>query len=308
MSSKAFPITSFVIFLVLILGIVGLCHETQRNYQELAETQKHLIALTSSQKELEAGLNTQTNLTTDLGRQINSLNHKLSNDQRAFQIAEINYLVKMANLRLTIQRDITSALILLKQANQEINALNDPEMETFREALVKNIADLQSITPIDMDDLSGKLTQLQNQVPSLSILVAPKPNTSILENTPHQAQKKWWDRAWDNIRASLKQLVVITHQSEDIPAMMTPDQQIYLQENLQLLIMQAQWAAFNHNNAAYQSSLKQAQDWVNKYYVQNSSNTQAFLKQLDNLLDVDLSPRFPDLTKSLNLLNQGPRQ
>ena len=97
----------------------------------------------------------------------------------------------------------------------------------------------------------------------------------------------------------------MTHQSEDIPAMMTPDQQIYLQENLQLLIMQAQWGALNHNDALYHSSLNQAKDWVNKYYVQNSANTQAFLKSLDNLLTQNLSPQFPDLTQSLPLLNQG---
>jgi uroporphyrin-3 C-methyltransferase len=211
----------------------------------------------------------------------------------------------MANLRLTTQHDITSSLILLKEANQEINALNDPSMETFREALVKNITALQDIPPVDLTALSAKLTQLRDQVPDLSILVAPKPNTSILENTPHQAEKKWWDRAWDNIRASLKQLVVVTHQSEDIPAMMTPDQQIYLQENLQLLIMQAQWGALNHNDTLYHASLNQAKDWVNKYYVQNSANTQAFLKSLDDLLTQNLSPQFPDLTQSLPLLNQG---
>ncbi|HEV2523523.1 MAG TPA: uroporphyrinogen-III C-methyltransferase [Gammaproteobacteria bacterium] len=305
MSPKAFPVAAFLLFLVLVLGIAGLWVETQRAHHDIMETQKHLIALTSAQKVLETNLNNQINQTTDLNRQIGGLANRLSNDQRTYKVAEIAYLVKMANLRLTTQHDVTSALILLKQANQEINALNDPEMETFREALVKNITDLQAITPVDMEGLSDKLTQLQTDIPTLSILVAPKPNTSILENTPHQAQKKWWDRAWDNIRASLKQLVVITHQSEDIPAMMTPDQQIYLQENLQLLIMQAQWSALNHNNALYQSSLKQAKDWVNKYYVQNSANTQTFLKSLDDLIALNLSPDFPDLTRSLTLINQG---
>jgi uroporphyrin-3 C-methyltransferase len=298
MSPKAFPITTFLVFLILILGIVGLWHEIERNHNDLMQTQKHLLELTSSQTSLEG----QTN---QLNQQVSGLADRLSSNQRTYKVSEIDYLVKMANLRLSTQHDVTSALILMKQANQEINALNDPQMETFREVLVKNITDLQAITPIDMVGLSDKLTQLQNNVPTLSILVAPKPNTSILENTPHQAQKKWWDRAWDNIRASLKQLVVITHQSEDIPAMMTPDQQIYLQENLQLLIMQAQWSAFNHNNALYQSSLKQAKDWVNKYYVQNSANTQAFLKSIDELLVIDLSPNYPDLSKSLSSLNQG---
>lgn len=305
MSPKAFPVTLSLLTLVLILGTAALWVETQRNNHELKETQKHLMSLKAAQTTIENNLNTQENQSTQLNHQIAALTDRLSSGQRTYKVSEITYLVRIANLRLTTQYDVTSALILLKQANQEINALNDPTMETFREALVKNISTLQAITPVDITSLSDQLTQLQSQVANLSILVAPKPNTSILENTPRQAEKKWWDRAWDNIRASLKQLVVITHQSEDIPAMMTPDQQIYLQENLQLLIMQAQWAALNHNNDLYQSSLKQAKDWVNKYYVQNSANTQAFLKALDNLLSLNLSPHFPDLTQSLPLLNQG---
>jgi uroporphyrin-3 C-methyltransferase len=299
--SKAFPVTVFLLFIVLLLGIVGLWHENQRTHHAFIETQKQLLDLSTHQKTIE-------NQSNQMQTQVSTLANRITNNQRTFTASEITYLVKMANLRLATQHDLTSALILLKQANQEVNALNAPEMENFREALVKNISDLQAITPVDIQSLSAQLTQLQTDVPKLSILVAPKPNTSILENTPHQAQKKWWDRAWDNIRASLKQLVVITHQSEDIPAMMTPEQQIYLQENLQLLIMQAQWAALNHNNDLYQSSLNQAKDWVNKYYVQNSANTQAFLKSLDTLLAINLSPNYPDILQSLNLLNAGARQ
>ncbi|MDX2163903.1 MAG: uroporphyrinogen-III C-methyltransferase [Gammaproteobacteria bacterium] len=296
--SKAFPVTVFLLFIVLLLGMVGLWHENQRTHHAFIETQKQLLDLSTNQKTLE-------NQTNQMQTQVGNLANRISNNQRTFTASEITYLVKMANLRLTTQHDLTSALILLKQANQEVNALNAPEMENFREALVKNISDLQAIAPVDIKSLSSQLTQLQTDVPKLSILVAPKPNTSILENTPHQAQKKWWDRAWDNIRASLKQLVVITHQNEDIPAMMTPDQQIYLQENLQLLIMQAQWAVLTHNNDVYQSSLNQAKDWVNKYYVQNSANTQAFLKSLDSLLSTNISPDYPDILQSLALLNPG---
>lgn len=301
MSSKAFPIAVFLLFIALLLGLAGLWHENQRTHHAFMETQKQLLDLSTSQKGIE-------NQTTQLQDQVSNLANKLSTNQRTFTAAEITYLVKMANLRLNTQNDLTSALILLKQANQEVNALNDPDMENFREALVKNISELQTLTPVDIQSLAEQLTQLQSDVPKLSILVAPKPNTSILENTPHQAQKKWWDRAWDNIRASLKQLVVVTHQTEDIPAMMTPDQQIYLQENLQLLIMQAHWAALNRNNELYQSSLTQAQDWVNKYYVQNSANTQAFLKSLNTLLAIDLSPKYPDIVVSLTLLNPGAHE
>ena len=54
---------------------------------------------------------------------------------------------------------------------------------------------------------------------NLSILVSPKPNTTILENTAHQAHKHWYQRAWDNIKASLNELIIIRHHDEKIPHM-----------------------------------------------------------------------------------------
>jgi sensor domain CHASE-containing protein len=74
MSPKAFPITTFLVFLILILGIVGLWHEIERNHNDLMQTQKHLLELTSSQTSLEG----QTN---QLNQQVSGLADRLSSNQ-----------------------------------------------------------------------------------------------------------------------------------------------------------------------------------------------------------------------------------
>ena len=303
LASQKHSKTQKIIFLLLFLLLLSLAtafiiiwRDVQQTNHALINTQKKLITL-ETQQTLARNAFTQ---------EITQLTSRVSTNQQTYKLSEVIYLVRMANLRLTIQHDIPTTLLLLKQANQELNRLNSPDLEPFREAVLKNINILQLITPIDLDNMTNILAQLQNDVPNLSLLVAPKPNTSILDNTTHQIQKKWWNRAWDNIKASLKELVVIRHQSENIPAMMTPSQQIYLEENLQLLLMQAQWGLLNHNAHVYQNSLHQASEWVQKYYVQGSAPTQLFLKSLTQLRTVKITPDFPNLLESLSLLpSQG---
>jgi uroporphyrin-3 C-methyltransferase len=266
----------------------------QRQQQQAVQTQ--LIRLSQQLQQQQAQLN-------QLNTQVTQLAQREPGDEKAWKISEIVYLVRLANLQLTVQHSLPTALELLKQADTLLAALDDAALDDFHQAVSKNISALQAIPPVDNINISAQLSALRDQVPNLSILVAPKPNTSVLQLSQHQQQKKWWQRAWDNIKASMQQLVVVRHQQE-LPALMSPDQQIYLQENLQLQLMQAQWALMNQKPDLYMSSLKQANAWINKYYVQNSATTQDFLKQLQSLQAINIAPSLPDLSQTLALASQ----
>jgi uroporphyrin-3 C-methyltransferase len=311
-TSKTFVSVIVFLFIVLALAIGALWHQLKQSQQELSKTQKHLTAFLSEQKTVQGKMNTdnkklsqkldaQQNAFAQMNSQLSALIKRAPGDERSWKTAEITYLVRMANLALNVQHNIAGGLVLLKQAENQLSTVQDGSLDNFHAALLKNISALENIPLLDMDVLTTQLGNLRDEVSSLSILVAPKPDTSILENTPHQAHKNWWQRAWDNIKASLQQLVIVRHQEEKIPAMMSPQEQLYLQENLKLLLMQAQWALLNHDAAVYEKSLKEAQSWVEKYYVQNSASTQIFLKQLAPLLHQNISPPLPDITQTLSL-------
>jgi len=313
--SKAFGFVIFFLFILVIAGIGVLWHQLQQSRHEIENTQKHFSDYLIKQKSNEENIKkqnlvlsekieSQQKAYTQLNAQLTELMKRAPGDNRSWKMAEIVYLIRMANLELKVQHNVPDALVLLKQAETRLNTLQDPSLDNFHAALLKDISALQIVPLFDLDTLTTQLSNLRGQVSSLSILVAPKPNTSILENTPHESHKKWWQRAWDNIKASTQQLVIVRHQKEKIPALMAPEEQMYLQENLELLLMQAQWALINHHAVIYQKSLKQAQSWVEQYYVQNSASTQEFLKQLHSLINQNISPAVPDLSQTLALIRE----
>jgi uroporphyrin-III C-methyltransferase len=313
-TSRLFTFLHFLIIVSLIAAVSWLWVAQQNAKQTLTSIKKQSTTtsteLQQQQQTMQAQLNHLSQQSQQQQVQFNQLNTQLSQlaqrepgDEKAWKISEIIYLVRVANLQLTVQHSLPTALALLNQADMLLAALDDAALDDFHQAVSKAISELQAIPPVDSIAISTQLSALRDQVPNLSILVAPKPDTSVLQLTQHQQQKKWWQRAWDNIKASMQQLVVVRHQQE-LPALMSPDQQIYLQENLQLLLMQAQWALMNQKPDLYSSSLKQANAWVNKYYVQNSATTQDFLKQLQGLQSINIAPSLPDLSHILALASQ----
>jgi uroporphyrin-3 C-methyltransferase len=313
-TSKTFASVVFFLFIILNISIGALWQQLMQSRQEINKTQKNLAVLLADQKIsqekiksdtalLSQKLDSQQNMFSQMNTQVSALMKRAPGDDRSWKTAEILYLVRMANLELDVQHNIPATLVLLKQAENQLNTLQDASLDNFHAALLKNISVLQNTPIFDIDALTTQLSNLRDEVSSLSILVAPKPNTSILENTPRQSHKNWWQRAWDNIKASLQQLVIVRHQDEKIPALMSPEEQLYLQENLKLLLIQAQWALLNHDTVIYEKSLKQAKSWVEKYYVQNSASTQNFLKQLAPLMRENISPPVPDLAQTLSLVH-----
>ncbi len=257
----------------------------------------------------------QNKTVTDLTQQINQANQTLTQQQATLEkisardvtqwkINEIAYLVRLAQIQLTTNHSVVQALILLKQAQQLVTELQDPTLSDFQQHLAQNIVTLTNLPVVNISGLFAQFSQLRDQIPGLSILVAP-PATMPAFPQGVTEHKKWFQRAWDNVKASFKALVVVTHQEELMPAILTPEQRIYLQQNLELQLMQAQWALLNYQPAVYQQSLTKVEDWTKKFYVQNSAPTQTFLKQIDALRAIDIAPALPDLNATLATLPHG---
>lgn len=311
------------LLLVLSLGAVGLLFFIGSKVVVFAEQVKqlqsdvHVLSLnqvkagmTTEQRlsELAQSLWQQQNRLADTQSQLKTLiSHTPLAEINALKLQEIQYAIRLAQIELLIKHNLPSALVLLKQADAQTVSLSASnafggKLSDFHALLIKNIGVLQSANLVDKESLLEKLDLLKADVAGLSILVSPNPNTSLLKNTPHQAHKRWYQRAWDNVKVSFNALIIVRHQEDKIPALMSPEEKIYLQENLQLLLVRAQWALINHEPGVYDKSLNQAKSWVQKYYVQNSLSTVNFLKNLDFLLRQNISPVEPDLSSLLTAL------
>lgn len=251
---------------------------------------------------------TLLNRLNDQGQQLAKNQQLESGNQKAWILAEVNYLVRLANYNLSYGRDVPAAIALLQTADQRLAQLNAPALNQIRQQLANNITSLQAAGKLDMVGILAKISALQLQVKQLP-LIAPPTFAAAATNKTTDSDKTQpvWRRAFDHSLATLKELVIVRHHQQPIEPLLDSEQFMYLHQNLQLQLQQAQWAVLHGQQDVYQNSLQQAADWVEKYFASASPQTTAFIQTINQLQKINIQPALPDMTALLNSLAQAER-
>jgi uroporphyrin-3 C-methyltransferase len=228
----------------------------------------------------------------------------LNMDKSTWTLSEVNYLIQLANYQLTFVKDVATTITLLQTADQRLATLNNTNLNALRTALATTIANLQALPKIDVAGLLAQLHALQLQAAQLPLPLQMRAVKSSSENLSSNSEKSNWRVALKNSWENLQKLIVVHHYDKPIAPLLAQEQQAYLQQNLQLLLQQAQWAVLQQQTPVYQSSLQQAYIWVTMYFASDASTTQAMLQALQSLQKINIQPKTPDLTQLLLLLQR----
>ena len=227
---------------------------TQRIDQNLESIKtQQAESISSAEKQLDSLKAAQENLRHNLTNLIENKKH-LRND---WLMAEAEYLVKLANQRLLLVKDVPTALSALKAADARLSEVADPALLNIRKILAGDIQKLKNIPSIDVAGLSITLSTLSNNIPNLP-LRTPDPKTHKLNDTgkttaTHQVKniKELPAAIWQDI----KSLIVIRHHEKPVEPLLSPEQHFFLVQNLALLLEQARLALLNGQNEIYQDRL-----------------------------------------------------
>jgi uroporphyrin-3 C-methyltransferase len=169
---------------------------------------------------------------------------------------------------------------------------------------------LQSITPIDSVGLLSKLSALRDQVAHLPLFAlssklqmfhAPQ---KPINQTHLVALQSEWKKTWQTTLATFKSLVIIRNRQNEISPLISVTQEEFLRQNLQLIFQQAQWAVLQQQQAVYQYSLTQANEWIQRYFADNDHATLAMQADINQLQQVDLAPPTPDIDLLITQLHR----
>jgi len=132
-----------------------------------------LERVTSNQiRSLEEATSTQNNLLTTLDKQAlfnTKLLNQLHGSNRAdWLLAETEYLLRLANQRLTIETDVRGAEAILVSADKVLAETDDPGLIPVRKKLAEEILSLQAISSLDIDGLYVKLEALISSLDQLN--------------------------------------------------------------------------------------------------------------------------------------------
>lgn len=287
----------FYILFVLILIFFG--SQLKINH----DIKQHLL---NTKKELN---NTQKNIQF-LQTVVANLNNKLlqqqqllvnPTDKQQWLFAEVTYLIQLADYNLIYTQDTFTAKALISAADQRLKLLGDPTTSKIRQLLANITTQLDALPKLDIAGLLARIHALQIQATKLPMA---QPITTQSHYLNASVKNVPWREALANAWEAWQKLIVIRHHEQPIEPVLPTQQQLYLQQNLQLVLQQAQWAVLHQQPVVYQVSLQQAKDWVQRYFVTTSTETTAMLAAIAELQKINLQMTLPDVTPVLQVLQK----
>ncbi|MEL3924245.1 uroporphyrinogen-III C-methyltransferase [Aeromonas enteropelogenes] len=256
---------------------------------------EQLTALEQTQQRLQGEMQGLQNRVLDL-------NDKRPND---WMLAESEYLVRMAGRKLWLEHDLVSAITLLGNADERIAALNDPSLMPIRKALAEDIAKLKGMPRIDREGLTLKLAALSDQIELLPLSTVSMPEAKA---EPDQAVSTNPDEWESNLKKNwvkfTENFITIRRRDGAVEALLSPQQEIFLRENLKTKLLQAQLAVYREQQALYEDSLDKALRWLNQYFDTENSATHYMLGEIDKLKGEQIQFDYPDQFKTQAMLEQ----
>ncbi len=220
-------------------------------------------------------------------------------------LGDVTYLIHLANLHLTVGHDASTALQLLEIAYQRLQKVPNPAVFALKQALIHDIAALKLIPKINVSDIVLRLDQVSQAIQNLPELPTKKLHQQdMITVTKPEHDKLPWHKRLIHSLSGLKDLVVIRHIQKPIQPLLSPEQQSFLLENIQLKISQAGWAVLHQDPKLYRQSLEIAQDWLKNYYRDQTAAADV-LKNLRELANINVKPKLPTISDSLNALSQS---
>lgn len=291
-------LASFCLLLIvcIIAALVYFFYRAEEIQQHMNHLEKNLDAAATV-------LVQQQQTIASLQNTIQTLAQPQARTSRA--LAEAEYRVQLAQLNLTFEGNVDAVLHLLKAADAELSQLNDPTLLPIRQLISNHIATLETANRPDVAGTLVNLNTLSEQINQLPIVATQltKPNNQN-SATPINSSSTmpFWQRGLESVGHALKEMVVVRRTRQPTQALISPEQEVYLIENIQLQLSQAQWAVLHKQPQIYLQSLNQALHWVQQYFVPTAPQTQQAIRTLTELQKVDIKPNYPDLTDLLKAL------
>jgi len=197
---------------------------------------------------------------------------------------------------------------ILQAADKKIQQLNQISLMPVRQALAADIATLNAVPTVDLAGIVVQINAISAQIEDLP-RIQKQDNNLVAVQAPANAvpsvSASWQSKVKTVISAigeNLRSLVVIKREAPNVVPLLPPDQYIYVITNIQTQLTMAQWAALHQQPQIYKQSLQQANIWIERYFSTDNSAVKAVLQSLQELTRIDVAPKLPDLSQSLQAI------
>lgn len=271
--------------------------KTEQQQQTIDLAQK---TFSDQEKMLAAERQRMQQREVELRASVANVYRRMGSSGNQWIIAEAEYLLRMANQRLGLARDIDTARSALQLADERLRDSKDPSWNGVREHIARDLGKLDAVELPDIPGIAAKLAGLVEITPQLQL------NKSTAGTRPAKPEdgatptsERSWDTLLDDLWQGFKTAVRIRRNDQPIQAMLPPEQQFFLYENLRQHLEVARLAVARRDNNLYRDSLDNVRNWLDLYFAAGHAANQRMAKTIDTLGAINLLPALPDISQSL---------
>ena len=320
-----------VLALVCLLLIIGLAGFSHYRFEQLStklttesQTLKTAISTQAGQFDIQLG-----SITDDLNRAqqdresqiilFERLQAKLTDaikqveagqktSDSDWRLAEVEYLLRLANQRVLTEKRPEGALSLLRTSDKIIRELDDVTLFNLREAIANEIVNLEAVPKLDIEGTYLRLSAMIGQAGRLATLSVEQQRElpdMLKEITPDLIDETLRDEVQSSLASAmsrLESLIIIQHHDDPIEPLLSPEEGTQLRQSVQLFLSQTQLALLRQQQQIFNRSLEEAEKLIARYFDTKSADTQAILTAINELKPLQVATEMPDISGSLSIL------
>ncbi|MGD8810373.1 MAG: uroporphyrinogen-III C-methyltransferase [Gammaproteobacteria bacterium] len=213
---------------------------------------------------------------------------------------EASYYLGAANSELQLGGRWDNALAALRLADERLREIGDPGLAAVREQIADEIIALESVRLVDIEGLAHSLSRLSARVSELPLRVAGQNDAAEPDGVSEP--EAGLARLWSSITSAFSGIVRVERRDESALAALSVDEQRLIRRQLSVELQTARLALVSGEAAIFRSSLEHAGQLLREDFDAGAGSVEGGLRLVESLLDLDIAPTPPDISRSLAML------
>jgi len=248
--------------------------------------------------------------------QLEELVHKLSRTREDTLALDLEAAMRLAVQQAQLTGSTAPLIASLKSASKRIEGAAQPSLVLVQRAMERDLERLRQAPIVDTTSLLTRLDEvlrliddlpLQNGLPTAPEDIAPARHTTApsAQSEPATGWQWWQTRSaalWQGLRKEAGSLLRVSTISGPEAALLSPEEGVFLRENLKLQLLNARLAILGRQYSAAITDLAAVQASLDKYFVAKARRTQGAKTTLIQLQEQLRTSQQPSLDDTLTAL------
>jgi uroporphyrin-3 C-methyltransferase len=215
---------------------------------------------------------------------------------RQLDLAEVDYLLRLANERLRLFSDPEAADQALEVADMHLASLDNPAYFTVRQDIAAARRELAAVDIPDYLDIADRLDSIQDSIPGLPFM----DERAMPSAPPPESETGWWER----LKATFASLVTIRRSTEEESQRISLEDKDYVRQRVWLQLEIAHLSLMRRDQEGFRNALRRVQESVDAWFDPTAPETRSAEVAIAELMAVEVDVPIPDITAPWNSLRQ----